>query len=112
MLAQAGFFPPALDSPGASVRYDRYIRSERWRAKRVSFIAARGKRCERCKRGRRASLQVHHKTYERLGHERLEDVEVLCQRCHAEVHGKLAYAEPWQWAHLRSIVEEGRVREP
>jgi hypothetical protein len=31
-------------------------------------------------------LEVHHKTYERLGDERDEDLEVLCARCHEQHH--------------------------
>ena len=27
-------------------------------------------------------MEVHHKTYERLGKERRSDLEVLCPRCH------------------------------
>ena len=33
-------------------------------------------------------LQLHHKTYENRGHETLDDVILLCPRCHAEAHGK------------------------
>jgi hypothetical protein len=31
-------------------------------------------------------LEVHHRTYERLGDERDEDLEVLCTRCHEQHH--------------------------
>jgi hypothetical protein len=40
-------------------------------------------RCERC--GAKRTLEVHHRTYERLGRERDADLEVLCGDCH-EVH--------------------------
>jgi hypothetical protein len=39
-----------------------------------------GYRCERCE-GKR-DLEVHHRTYERLGREWDQDLEVLCCRCH------------------------------
>lgn len=33
-------------------------------------------------------LHVHHKNYDNVGNENLEDVEVLCRRCHNEKHGR------------------------
>jgi hypothetical protein len=41
-------------------------------------------RCQRCQA--RQDLQVHHKTYERLGRERDDDLEVLCDSCHHGHH--------------------------
>lgn len=41
-------------------------------------------RCERC--GAKRDLQVHHKTYERLGVERDQDLEVVCADCHRQHH--------------------------
>lgn len=32
-------------------------------------------------------INVHHLTYERLGHERESDTVVLCETCHAKRHG-------------------------
>lgn len=37
----------------------------------------------------RFRLQVHHKTYARLGKERLEDLQVLCFNCHKLIHPDL-----------------------
>jgi 5-methylcytosine-specific restriction endonuclease McrA len=42
----------------------------------------RGARCERC--GSTRDLELHHKTYDRLGRELLSDLELLCSGCHAE----------------------------
>lgn len=33
-------------------------------------------------------LDVHHNTYRRFGHERLEDLTVLCRPCHEKFHGE------------------------
>ena len=39
--------------------------------------------CERCGRSRLGTiLQVHHKTYARLGNEHLDDLKVVCIDCH------------------------------
>lgn len=35
-------------------------------------------------------LEVHHRTYERIGSEKLTDCVVLCSTCHRKVHGKMA----------------------
>lgn len=36
------------------------------------------------------AFNVHHRTYERLGKERLGDLTVLCRKCHGLFHGKAA----------------------
>ena len=56
--------------------YEAYLRSPEWAAKKRCLFQRRGRRCERCGSGRR--IEVHHKTYERLGCELEEDLEVLC----------------------------------
>lgn len=61
--------------------YAAYIKSTRWRnicelmKRRANFV------CDHCKKSA-AVLEVHHKTYERLGRERMSDLEVLCKPCH------------------------------
>jgi hypothetical protein len=47
---------------------------------RKDMFRLRGERCERC--GYAHELQLHHKTYERLGRELISDLEVLCHQCH------------------------------
>ena len=57
-----------------------YLRSAHWRARRARAITRAGYRCERCRaRGR---LEVHHRTYRRLGRERDRDLQALCATCH------------------------------
>ena len=34
------------------------------------------------------TVDLHHKTYERLGCELLSDLQALCRDCHATAHGK------------------------
>jgi len=65
-----------------SPEYRAYLQSPQWQVKRWSTLALARQRCERCKRYG-VVLQVHHKTYERLGHESPADLEVLCTDCHA-----------------------------
>lgn len=40
-------------------------------------------------------LEVHHLTYERIGHEHPDDLIVLCPACHADVHGIEHSDEPF-----------------
>jgi hypothetical protein len=57
-----------------------YYLSMEWRKIRAFALNRAKYRCERCYR--RYKLQVHHKTYDRLYNERLDDLEVLCPTCH------------------------------
>lgn len=67
--------------------YRSVIASKRWRELRVRLMRERGSICERCGKtwapGYKVSLQLHHKTYERLGRERDEDVQLVCESCHS-----------------------------
>lgn len=67
-----------------SLLYVMYLRSPLWRLRRRIWITRALGRCEHC--GRRRRLTIHHRTYQRLGHERRSDVAVLCWRCHQLEH--------------------------
>lgn len=64
--------------------YEDYLLSPEWRVLRRLALEAVGHRCVICDGTR--DLQVHHRNYERLGHERLPDLTVLCDDCHAVFH--------------------------
>lgn len=66
--------------------YERYLHSPAWKAKRLDALDRAGHRCAGCTAT--DALQVHHLTYERLGFERLTDLMVLCEQCHALEHGQ------------------------
>src|SRR5687767_3642617 len=55
--------------------------SPHWHAFRQEALAAARYLCQRCKSNQ--DLEVHHLHYDTLGHESLNDVEVLCVSCHA-----------------------------
>jgi len=74
------------------MRYEEYILSKEWYIKRQVIIIEHGGKCKLC--GRENELQVHHRNYERLGHERKEDVMVLCVRCHNDLHYALRRFPP------------------
>jgi len=67
-------------------RYQTYLRSDEWAAKREAALDRAAHRCQVCNDDDR--LQVHHRTYARLYDERPLDLTVLCGDCHALAHGK------------------------
>lgn len=55
-----------------------------WQRLRERKIAEAGGKCQLCSAG--GALNLHHRTYERQGHERDDDVIVLCCSCHGRFH--------------------------
>jgi hypothetical protein len=69
------------------IDYLQYIRSSpNWQRLRARVLVRARGLCERCRCW--PIVAVHHRTYERLGAEWLEDLYGVCQRCHNELHGK------------------------
>lgn len=66
--------------------YKKYLQSDEWReVRRRIWQKARGK-CAVC--GEKGAA-VHHKTYDRIGYEYDDDLELLCQLCHDRKHGRV-----------------------
>jgi len=61
--------------------YEKYIESVRWRNISDAMKKHANYTCARCNT-RTTVLEVHHKNYDRLGKERMSDLEVLCIPCH------------------------------
>jgi 5-methylcytosine-specific restriction endonuclease McrA len=93
---------PARQQPRQKVVYAEYIRSPEWAKVKTRKFKQVGHRCEKC--AKHTGLQVHHKTYDRLGRERLSDLQVLCSGCHEREHEGYIMAK----RHLDSIAREGR----
>jgi hypothetical protein len=64
--------------------YEAYRHSWAWK-RRQAAVLARDKVCPGCMV--RPSVEVHHLTYERVGHEMLFDLIGLCSECHRAIHG-------------------------
>ena len=69
--------------------YKHYLRCKHWQEIRLKVLDRSGGKCEKCgyipwKPG---TLQVHHLTYKNVGNESLDELIVLCPRCHMELHG-------------------------
>ena len=65
------------------VDYYEYIQSEGWRQPANEAKRRAGYRCRVCNRSSsQVTLDAHHRTYDRLGHEDPDDITVLCRDCH------------------------------
>lgn len=83
-----------IDDDGNPVLYGygMYLRSKEWRDLRRKKLEQENYTCQVCKiQYEDKDLQVHHRTYKRVGHEKLSDLEVRCDRCHSSGHG---YSKP------------------
>jgi len=65
--------------------YREYIAGEKWASARACRMVYDGLVCAVC--GSDNLLEVHHLTYDRLGHEHGDDLVTLCHDCHMKVHG-------------------------
>ena len=68
-----------------SMPYEDYLLTPHWKTTRAAALASDGYRCTACEAT--GHLQVHHLTYDHVGHELPEDLTVLCGACHTAVHG-------------------------
>lgn len=67
-------------------KYQAYLQTPQWKQKRIDKFSQVGYECQLCPSKTR--LQVHHRTYKRLGRELLSDLTVLCEKCHKIFHKK------------------------
>lgn len=88
-------------------RYHDYLRSPEWQIRRQWMLALAHNACQFCNATDR--LQVHHRTYERLGEELPADLTVLCDDCHARHHQKLP--EPPS-DNVRTILNDDEIAFP
>lgn len=74
------------DTEEIIANYAIYVQSKHWKRIKVLFKHSpfhKG-RCYVC--GSKEKLELHHKTYERIGHENLDDLQELCDLCHSLAH--------------------------
>ena len=81
--------------------YKRYLRTQNWQKLRFEVLKRSGGACERCgyRPYKRGGLQIHHLSYDRVGHESLEDLIAICPRCHMELHGIRGKRSPQNVKH-------------
>lgn len=66
--------------------YQEYLRSEHWKDVRARYWASKlhNRTCYVC--GSAKGLEVHHRSYRRIGREKLHDLCLLCRSCHEQTH--------------------------
>lgn len=91
-----------------AVDYQEYITSPRWRRLRNAYIVVYKSRCWCCtKQHHPRLLNLHHLSYERLGHEADGDLELCCLKCHNDIHATHKLSHPFQPLEVTSnIVRE------
>ena len=69
-----------------NITYNQYLKSSHWYKLKIRFRNSAYSKgcCYIC--GNKNNLNIHHKTYRRIGNEKLNDLLELCQKCHEEVH--------------------------
>lgn len=69
---------------GGKSDYDEYLKTEHWKITKRLTLEHYKNVCAVC--GTDKKLNVHHITYENKGKEKLEDLQILCERHHKETH--------------------------
>lgn len=79
---------PEPDDAADAKSYAVYLQGRHWQHMRGVALEHYGEQCLLC--GTTDELDVHHRTYERRGRERLADLTVLCRGCHSRYHHEAA----------------------
>jgi hypothetical protein len=80
-----------MDSPAWFARRERWL--EEWK----QIHAGQTPLCLAC--GKRWTLHcgdLHHRTYERLGHEHYRDLAPMCRDCHLSLHALIESTPQWR----------------
>lgn len=67
-------------------QYQEYLKSDKWKLTKEFRKQIDSYKCTKCGEGE--NLEVHHKTYIRVGNENIHDLITLCRDCHELVHGQ------------------------
>jgi 5-methylcytosine-specific restriction endonuclease McrA len=70
--------------------YTQYLKSSDWKIRRHAALMHADYKCQIC--NETEQLHVHHRTYANFGNESLNDLTVLCSRCHNIFHNSLREA--------------------
>lgn len=86
--------------------YSDYIKSDEWKQFRLEYFKTHKKECRAC--GSKLRVHLHHKTYVRLGHERLADVVPLCEYHHMALHKKVRKEKLNLWKATETYIRNVR----
>jgi hypothetical protein len=85
-------------------RYHEYLRSPEWLEKRKLINERDNGICEICKTHK--IINIHHKTYENVFHEPLQDLAGLCKECHDAIHDIYITEDYEFWLDGRTIPQD------
>lgn len=84
--------PPTKRPPSQNLHwwtwYNSYLQSDQWKQRARACYERAAWKCELCGMpvSQTHSIQAHHLTYERVGHELPQDLIALCKTCHQRQH--------------------------
>lgn len=64
-----------------------YLKSEHWKNLKNQRLKISNNSCEICKQKR--NLDCHHLDYKNIYDVSVYDLQILCRKCHREIHGKI-----------------------
>jgi len=64
--------------------YKEYLLTDEWKKKRKIILERANYRCQVCDSNK--NLHVHHRTYENIYNENIDDLTLLCGKCHKQFH--------------------------
>jgi len=69
--------------------YQEYYTTKHWGVTKIrKFKQNKDRRCEACGR-KHKNVQVHHKHYDSIGKESMQDLVVVCPDCHTKLHWRV-----------------------
>lgn len=86
-------------------QYVAYLRSEKWKRKRLAKGFKQNFTCERCGVYCKDSFEIHHKTYIHVFREPLNDLMFLCPQCH-----KILEAQKRRERKLRNVYKQRNAK--
>ncbi len=64
--------------------HKKYLQSQEWSKLKTQALSRANYKCQLC--NARNELHIHHRTYNNIGNEDLDDLIVLCRKCHEKFH--------------------------
>lgn len=98
--SRAGSGPDEQQESGI-MTYEEYLDSPEWKEKQQAVLERDGHRCVACNRP--DQLEIHHRTYERIGNELLSDLTTLCRACHGTISSAADVVHPPTGTYVRHV---------
>lgn len=92
----------AITRDGNQMHYYDYLKSHYWYDLKQRYKNSKLKQeCWCCDSV--LNIVYHHKTYKRLGHERLDDIIPVCRLCHQKIHDRFQRLhDAWKSGNLKN----------